>query len=85
MCLLDPAKSPASRRIAGFHVANWGAHGSQTLRESNPPGLLSEIDERFGPHPVGDCDAVDKTQVVCGTFAGGCSMAFSVAERSAGT
>ncbi len=60
VCILDAPKSPASRRIEGFHVANWGAHGSQNLRASNPPGLLDEIDERFGPHPAGDCDAVDK-------------------------
>lgn len=60
VCLLDAPKSPASHHIEGFHVANWGAHGSQTLRASNPPGLLGEIDARFGPHPVSDCDSVDK-------------------------
>jgi len=58
--LLDAPKSPVTRKIAGFHLANWGAHGAQIVRASNPPGLLGEIDERFGPHPVSDCDAVDK-------------------------
>jgi predicted AlkP superfamily phosphohydrolase/phosphomutase len=60
VCVLDAPKSPVSRRIEGFHVANWGAHGTHTLRASNPQGLLGEMDERFGPHPVSDCDAVDR-------------------------
>ena len=60
VCLVDPPKSLASQRIEGCHLANWGSHGSQTIRASNPPDLLDEIDRRFGPHPVGNCDAVDK-------------------------
>ncbi len=60
VCLMDVPKTTASPRIEGFHLANWGAHGTQIERGSNPPGLLNEINQRFGRHPVGDCDAVDK-------------------------
>jgi predicted AlkP superfamily phosphohydrolase/phosphomutase len=59
-CVLDVPKFPVSRRINGVQLANWGAHATKTQRASHPPELLAEIAQRFGPHPVGDCDAVDE-------------------------
>jgi predicted AlkP superfamily phosphohydrolase/phosphomutase len=58
VCVLDVPKFPVSR-IEGVYLANWGAHASKTARASHPPELLGEINRRFGPHPVGECDAVD--------------------------
>jgi predicted AlkP superfamily phosphohydrolase/phosphomutase len=60
VCVLDVPKFPISR-MAGVYLANWGSHATKTRRASHPAGLLREIDERFGPHPVGECDAVDST------------------------
>lgn len=37
-------------------VTSWGAHSAQFPRASRPAGLLSEIDERFGPHPSYEAD-----------------------------
>jgi predicted AlkP superfamily phosphohydrolase/phosphomutase len=58
VCALDVPKFPVSR-MAGVYLANWGSHATKTRRASHPPALLAEIDRRFGPHPVGECDAVD--------------------------
>lgn len=56
----DMPKFPVSESIKGFQLTNWGAHAMHTARASSPAPLLAEIDSRFGPHPVGDCDAVDQ-------------------------
>ncbi len=58
VCVLDVPKYPVSR-MDGVYLANWGTHATKTARASHPPSLLQEIDQRFGPHPVGECDAVD--------------------------
>jgi len=58
VCVLDVPKFPVTR-TEGAYLANWGAHASKTARASHPPELLGEINRRFGPHPVGECDAVD--------------------------
>ena len=58
VCVLDVPKFPVTR-TEGAYLANWGAHASKTARASHPPELLDEINRRFGPHPVGECDAVD--------------------------
>lgn len=60
VCVLDVPKFPLSR-TAGVSLANWGSHATKTARASQPPGLLEEINRRFGPHPVGECDAVEST------------------------
>ena len=57
--IVDAPKFPLSKTVNGFQLTNWGAHATKTARASTPPSLLSEIETRFGEHPVGDCDAVD--------------------------
>src|ERR1700733_4457776 len=59
-CVLDVPKFPG-RRMDGVYLANWGSHAAKSRRASQPPALLGEINQRFGPHPVGECDAVDST------------------------
>lgn len=59
VCVVDVPKFPLSASINGCQLTNWGAHATKTARASNPPELLNEIDARFGPHPVGDCDAAN--------------------------
>lgn len=61
VCIVDAPKFPLSQRIKGLQLTNWGAHATKTARASFPESLLAEIDGCFGPHPVGDCDAVDDT------------------------
>ncbi len=55
--IVDAPKYPMSTSLDGFQLTNYGAHATRTTRASNPPELLEEIDRRFGPHPVADCDA----------------------------
>jgi predicted AlkP superfamily phosphohydrolase/phosphomutase len=59
VCVLDVPKFPVTR-AEGVYLANWGAHASKTARASHPAELLGEIKQRFGAHPVGECDAVDQ-------------------------
>ena len=58
VCVLDVPKFPVSR-MEGVYLANWGTHATKTARASQPAELLGEINRRWGPHPVGECDAVD--------------------------
>ncbi len=59
--IADAPKFPLSRSINGFQFTNWGAHATKTARVSSPSQLLSDIDARFGRHPVGDCDKFNAT------------------------
>ena len=36
----------------GVHITGWGAHAPLYPRASQPRGLLTELDERFGVHPA---------------------------------
>ena len=44
----------------GFHLMNWGAHDNKGGAVTSPASLLGEIQERFGNHPVGDCERYNK-------------------------
>jgi predicted AlkP superfamily phosphohydrolase/phosphomutase len=57
--VVDTPKFPANRILNGFHLANWGAHPVKAKPTSYPASLLTEVESRFGPHPVGDCGHVD--------------------------
>lgn len=57
--IADVPKFPLSQLKSGFQFTNWGAHATKTARASHPASLIHEIDARFGPHPVGDCDKFD--------------------------
>src|SRR5882757_5819958 len=48
-------------RLNGFQIVSWGTHASHSKRSSTPSSMLREVDARFGPHPVGECDAVTST------------------------
>ena len=39
-------------RGPGVHVTGWGAHAPLYPRASEPPGLLTELEDRFGVHPA---------------------------------
>ncbi|MGH9906617.1 MAG: alkaline phosphatase family protein, partial [Pyrinomonadaceae bacterium] len=57
--IVDVPKFPLSKSLNGFQLTNWGAHATKTARTSYPTNLVTEIDARFGRHPVGDCDKFD--------------------------
>lgn len=43
-------------RVKGVEITAWGGHDAGYPRASRPPGLLREIDARFGPHPAFEND-----------------------------
>lgn len=54
--VLDPPHASLSPRVDGLQVLAWGSHGPQYPRASLPAGLLTEMDEKYGPHPAFDND-----------------------------
>ena len=50
------------KRLSGIQVTNWGAHDSWAWERSSwPPQLINDLVQRFGDHPVGLCDAKNRT------------------------
>ena len=50
------------KRLSGIQVTNWGAHDSWAWERSSwPPRLINDLVQRFGDHPVGLCDATNRT------------------------
>jgi len=47
-----PERGVISPAVTGAQVVAWGAHAPGFARTSLPAGLLTELDERFGPHPA---------------------------------
>jgi len=46
--------------LNGVQITNWGVHDSWSWpRSSWPSGLIHEVVDRFGEHPVPYCDAPD--------------------------
>jgi predicted AlkP superfamily phosphohydrolase/phosphomutase len=54
--VVDAPHVSAGEPLNGFHIS-WGTHGAQGPRFSAPASLLREVDQRFGRHPVGECDS----------------------------
>jgi Type I phosphodiesterase / nucleotide pyrophosphatase len=52
----DLIQSTLADDVDGVQVTAWGSHSPQYPRASRPPGLLREIDERFGASPAAGND-----------------------------
>jgi predicted AlkP superfamily phosphohydrolase/phosphomutase len=50
--VFDVPGSVIDAAVEGVQVTAWGAHSPQWWRASRPPGLLREIDTRFGTNPT---------------------------------
>ncbi len=59
--VVDAVKFPCTTPLHGFMIANWGAHATKAKKESTPPGLWAEAEQRFGRNPVGDVDRIDSS------------------------
>ncbi|MFG0317510.1 MAG: alkaline phosphatase family protein [Planctomycetota bacterium JB042] len=57
--VVDAVKFTTSERLNGFQLTNWGAHATKAPRSSVPADLFDRVVDRFGMHPVQDCDKVD--------------------------
>lgn len=54
--VVDLPKIALTPGFHGVQVANWGAHATRCETASQPPELIEEILERFGPYPLHSCD-----------------------------
>ncbi len=52
VCIFDVPHARLSEQLNGVQVTAWGAHSPQTETASNPPGLIEELAERYGMHPL---------------------------------
>jgi len=59
--VVDVPHLPFQPIPGGFHLMNWGAHDNKGGAVTDPPELLAQITEKFGTHPVGDCERYNKT------------------------
>jgi predicted AlkP superfamily phosphohydrolase/phosphomutase len=57
--VFDVPYSHPAHRVPGVVVTAWGGHDAGYPRASEPPGLLTEIDRRFGHHRAFDNDHVN--------------------------
>ncbi|MGH7325708.1 MAG: alkaline phosphatase family protein [Candidatus Rokuibacteriota bacterium] len=54
--IIDVPKTSPSPRIHGIQIVDWGTHDPELGFCTSPPSLGSEVQARFGPHPVRQCD-----------------------------
>ena len=58
--VVDVPHLPFHEVPGGFHVHGWGAHDAKVGFRTSPPSLRTEIEQRLGAHPVGDCERFDQ-------------------------
>lgn len=52
VAIFDVPHARLSEDLNGIQVTAWGAHSPQTETASTPAGLIDEVAERFGMHPL---------------------------------
>lgn len=58
---IDLPHNARDSSIDALQLIDWGTHNSLFPRESHPPELIAEIDERFGAYRSADCDGHGET------------------------
>ncbi len=62
VAVIDVPFARPVKHLNGIQVTNWGAHDSWAWERSSwPPRLITDLVKRFGNHPVGLCDAKNRT------------------------
>jgi predicted AlkP superfamily phosphohydrolase/phosphomutase len=62
VAIVDAPFAKPWKDLNGIQVTNWGAHDPWSWERSSwPPRLIDDLAGRFGDHPVGMCDAQDRT------------------------
>lgn len=62
VAVIDAPFSRPTDSLNGVQITNWGVHDSWSWpRSSSPSGLIHEVVDRFGEHPVPYCDAPDRS------------------------
>jgi predicted AlkP superfamily phosphohydrolase/phosphomutase len=53
VAVLDAPHAPLATALNGVQLVEWGAHDRHRVTCSYPASFLDEVNDRFGPHPVG--------------------------------
>ena len=53
VAVLDVPHTRPVEGLNGAMLSEWGCHDRHGVTASWPPGLVAELNDRFGPHPVG--------------------------------
>jgi predicted AlkP superfamily phosphohydrolase/phosphomutase len=56
VAIFDVPKTVPSERVNGIQIVDWGTHDPELGFCTWPESLASEIEARFGEHPVDQCD-----------------------------
>jgi len=56
VAILDVPKTVPSKGVNGVHVVDWGTHDPELDFCTSPESLASDLEARFGVHPVDLCD-----------------------------
>jgi predicted AlkP superfamily phosphohydrolase/phosphomutase len=64
VAIVDVPKSPLSPNLNGVQLQDWGTHDPDPgfVFTSWPPSLATQVTERFGSDPVGDCNFIGRTE-----------------------
>ena len=57
----DMPHLPAHEIPNGFLLMNWGAHDNKHRLFADPPALLEQVKQKFGRHPMEDCERYNQT------------------------
>ena len=53
---IDPPQTAVVSGLPGIQLVEWATHDRNYSPQSEPPDLLAELHERFGPHPIWNCN-----------------------------
>lgn len=61
VAVVDMPQTVESPSLNGIQLFEWGLHDRSFDPNSCPPGLLGELESRFGEHPISGCDLHGRT------------------------
>ena len=60
VAVMDQVQTVVVPTFNGVQIFEWGLHDRHFAVNSNPPSLLEELRRRYGDHPVGSCDRLNR-------------------------
>jgi predicted AlkP superfamily phosphohydrolase/phosphomutase len=57
VAIIDVPKTSPASRLNGIQLVDWGTHDPELGFVTLPLSLATDLESRFGPHPVPTCDA----------------------------
>ena len=60
VAIIDAPMTFPSQDLNGIHLVDWGTHDHKYDFCTWPPSLASDVESRFGRHPVGVCNNINR-------------------------